>query len=129
MNTFEISESSLIIYKKYAEESMKLETQNEAMLKKISLSDLSTYTIISTPPLTRNNQFKQDGLKNQPVLKNKILPPSAMLVDPMRLVSERTLSIYLSHLSVGQRGAADPNEKNIRLYQDYVKQLLNEANI
>jgi hypothetical protein len=42
--------------------------------------------------------------------------------DPARLISDNSLSLYEDNVRVGSNGGLQPSQRNIRIYEEHVKQ-------
>ena len=120
------------IYKKYAEESINNNNSNINLKLKNSIiksysnqtlqSMISSYSVISTPKY--NIDAKQN--QNKSISKNKIdidkffSNPNDLNCDPYKKLDEKNLSIYLTFLNVGLRGANQPSEANVKCYESYI---------
>lgn len=127
MSNFEISERSLNIYKKYAEDATKFKISTGKIPKQLSLSEISSsYSIISTPPskmrMFSSTNLRTDDPKQDGSCFSKFLNFD-LNTDPIKQLSEDSLSVYLKHLNVGYRGAQEPGEADFKLYESLVKQI------
>ena len=124
INDFEISDASMKLYKKYTNDDndrMLIETK---MKKELSMSQFSSCSIITYSKYD-NNVFK---LQNEPqksfIAKFKAhqtpkVNPIDMNKDPIKQTSDETLSIYLKYLNCSIKGASNPSDKSIKLYETY----------
>ncbi|CAF0829465.1 unnamed protein product [Brachionus calyciflorus] len=93
LRIFEISDKSLDIYKKYAQDAQR---------------DEITY---------QNNKASQ-------VYRNFFLDEK-FTNDPIKSISDKSMSVYLNHLNVGCYGGAaikEPSDKNIKIYEAFLKE-------
>ncbi len=129
---YEVSEKSMNMYKKYAEESMNnnssinLKSKNsidKSYSSQTLKSVMSSYSIISTTAQynkdIKNNQNKFE-LKNKIDIDKFFSNPNDLNIDPLKKLEEKNLSIYLTFLNVGLRGANQPSESNMKCYETYI---------
>ncbi len=126
------------LYKKYAEESMN-NCQNAKMKSSLTMNKSyssqtlqsvisSSYSVISLrSPQNTNNKNKSDLLnnnntnsKNRFDLDKFFSNPDELNCDPLKKLEEKNLSIYLTFLNVGLRGANQPSDENIKCYESYI---------
>lgn len=133
--SFEISDRSLNVYKKYAEDASKFKLTKDQInipkQKSVTELSVSSYSIISTPPSRpRNPNISFIGLDKPPAVEKSeiskgferfLLNPLEFTSDPLKQLSEKTLATYLNHLNVGYRGAQEPSENNLKIYESYVQ--------
>ena len=123
VETFEISDRSLSIYQKYTNESKINST--EFRTPKKSMSNLSSsYSIISVFSPTSNNKSLLTKTKIERLYSTN---SDDFNGDPMKIINDRSFNVYSNYLSVGQGGAKEPSESNIKMYDLYVKSKLNES--
>ena len=123
VETFEISDRSLSIYQKYTNESKISST--EFRTPKKSMSNLSSsYSIISVFSPSSNNKSVLTKTKIERLYSTN---SDDFNGDPIKIINERSFNVYSNYLSVGQGGANEPSESNIKVYDSYVKSRLNES--
>jgi hypothetical protein len=126
---FEVSEKSMNIYKKYAEESINNNSNiisklkypiNKSYSNQTLQSVISSYSIISTPQFNNDIKNNQKNLSNKFDLDRFFSNPNDLNCDPLKKLEEKNLSIYLSFLNVGLRGANEPSEASFKCYESYL---------
>ena len=152
---FELSEKSLNIYKKYSEKTIRIFNSHvnpqscvfnsaingNPVPKQTSLSEISTFSIISSPSsssfhtnLNNVSQYAPPFLL--PERKsfgfyecyNNFFGTDAFNADPTKIISSKSLNIYTEHVYVSLNGGHEPAYSNIKIYENYAKQrLLNSS--
>ncbi len=149
---YELSENTLNLYKKYSEDTARFSSSHlnptpNAFAKKptqnvpktTSLSEISTYSILSTSTISNATVSPQKQRQQQytaPYLLNNrksfefydsyfsFFNLDSFNADPTKLISEKSLSLYQDNIYVGSNGGIQPSQNNIQIYEDYVRQRL-----
>ena len=123
---FEISDQTIILYQKYADHSKMLRQQDDPKTKKSTSSMSLTSNISSSSP----NETKYKTLNKQFLLRSNAIASSVDYTgDPLKLVSEKSLSLYASHLKVGNGGAEEPSEASFKCYENFINKMNSIKNI
>jgi hypothetical protein len=119
----EISGQSLILYKKYANDSINLNVSKDdpsQTQSTTSLDSLDTTTKITTieSKYKQNHFYQQNRIKND--VNDSAINITTTSADPIKAVSEKSLSIYLAHIKVGKSQGEEPSDSSYKLYETFV---------
>ena len=84
-----------------------------------NLSDISNQDSANEKNEENKSKYKQLKLNNTFFLANS--SKLDLACDPLKAVTERNLSIYLTHLKIGTSEAREPSEASYKLYENFVK--------
>jgi hypothetical protein len=117
---FEISEQTISLYKKYAADSKKLNSDDLLVASaKKSVSEISIVSHNSS-----NNGEKSDGIRSKYKNSKFFITKTNtydFTCDPIRSISDKNLQVYLTHLKIGKSEAQEPSASSYRLYEAFVK--------
>jgi hypothetical protein len=127
-NKFDLNEDSLRLYEKYCQEDHE-RIRKKSIKKNESLSQFSSCTILSYSKLdkiTLKNHIESTKNKNIIIKKklaseNKAKSTIDMNKNPIKQLSDETLSVYLKYINCSLTGPKYPTSTNIKLYESYCK--------
>lgn len=141
----ELSEKSLNLYKKYAEMSQNKDSLTDSFMSKSiqqyptlvqspsqarvqpSLSKVSSVQSLSSVAgrmsVHPNTSQSSGDTATTKVYQNFLsLEAQQLNADPSKYLSEKDLNIYFNYLNVGFRGAQEPNQRSLKLYDDFLNE-------